>query len=84
MDDGEVSDSGTRVVIKRFRRRTGTRLLVADSQDECVSASAEPTLQAPAVSAQDVSTLVCPETSTRHALQTPSQERPHGRKARRA
>ena len=66
MDEGEVSDSGPRIVVKRFRRRTGTRLPLADSQDECVTAAAEDASQAPCVSAQDVSVhvrspqLACP------------------------
>ena len=46
MDEGEVSDSGPRIVVKRFRRRTGTRLPLADSQDECVTAAAETASQA--------------------------------------
>ena len=78
MDEADVSDSGARVVVKRFRRRSLTRLPLADSQDACASAAAQPTLDAPAVSAQDTSLHACPpQPGPASLLPLAAKSRPH-------
>ena len=48
------------MVVKRFRRRSLTRLPLADSQDSSVPAVAQPTLHDPATFVQDAALHVCP------------------------